>query len=302
MAELIGQTREVCVAALGSEPLREAAERLEQSGFPRSSWIGLVEHFWREASFPAALVPVIETAPPTSVARRLLLEAVLRALDGFPEERLYEGVKTLLCDEFQFIAEPAASLATWFDHGKYPLRMLSGYVLLERYPAGQLVFEPSGMPRSWIPKIRPADLPRFLMYFLREGSFSPYYFVHLGVRRGKLPILIERENDKSYYLMAKTMELRPEIRGILACSWLYYKDNHVSVSKNLRWVTEEMERNGALATHIGEAAPDTGFLTGNPKRKELYESGEWRPKQGLVIWPRKQMLEWAARRPELADA
>jgi hypothetical protein len=150
--------------------------------------------------------------------------------------------------------------------------------------------------------MRRRDLPGFLRYFLlEERAFRPYYFVHIGVRRNKVPVLLEAESNRSYYRMAQTMDLHPEIRGILACSWLYWRDNHAAVNPHLLWVTDVMAAHGALRTHLGPADPESGFLLGHPRRRELYESGQWKPRDGLVVWPREHVLEWAARHPELMD-
>jgi hypothetical protein len=302
LADLLAQTRQQCVEAIASASLAESARRLGQAGVARADWIDVVRGFWRTARYPDAVSAAIEAAPPTTVVRRLLLEAALAALDRLPGERLAPAVKALLCEEYGFIAQPGAGLSEWFDPAQYPLRVLSGFALLERLPAGQLSFETSGMPRSWFLSMRPRDLPRFVRHFvLEERRFHPYYFVHVGIRRNKLPILLEAESNRSYYRMAGTMELHPEIRGILACSWLYHRDNHIGVNPHLLWITDVMEANGALTTRLGPADPGTGFLAGNSKRRELYESGQWKPVDGLVVWPRAHVLRWAAQHPELAD-
>ena len=51
----------------------------------------------------------------------------------------------------------------------------------------------------------------------------------------------------------------------------------------------------------GPALADAGFLVGNERRRQLYASGVFRPRETIVLWSRADMLAWARRRPELAD-
>jgi hypothetical protein len=55
------------------------------------------------------------------------------------------------------------------------------------------------------------------------------------------------------------------------------------------------EQNGGLITDLGiEASPDAGFLEGSTERRLLYESGQYRPIEGVIIWPRRAALAWLA--------
>ena len=302
LTDLLARTRAACLEAIAAAPLVEAGRRLAAAGFGGAAAIEAARAFWLAGRFPGPVRELIDAGPSTAVVRRVLLEGILTTLDRLPGEPLPSSVKALLCEECAFVAHPGEGLDEWFDPDRYPLRLLTSFVLLYRYPAGQLCFELSGMPRSWFAHMRRRDLPGFLRYFLlEERRFSPYYFVHIGVRRQGLPILLERESNRSYYRMASTIALHPEIRGILACSWLYHRDNH-AINPHLRWVTAVMEENGALITKLGPADPEQGFLAGHAKRRELYESGQWKPRDGLVVWPRARVLAWAERHPELADA
>jgi hypothetical protein len=58
--------------------------------------------------------------------------------------------------------------------------------------------------------------------------------------------------------------------------------------------------NGGLVVVMGLADADCGVLSRSPERKKLYDAGLFKPTTGLVIWPRRAMLDWAARHPELA--
>ena len=46
---------------------------------------------------------------------------------------------------------------------------------------------------------------------------------------------------------------------------------------------------------------ERGFLVGNELRRQQYDSGVFRPRETILLWPRADMLAWARRHPELAD-
>jgi hypothetical protein len=123
------------------------------------------------------------------------------------------------------------------------------------------------------------------------GGFAPAYVTHVVSPRSHLPVLLERESLRSYERMAASMELQPEIRGIVTSSWLHSEDT-LAVSPHLRWMNRVFLENGGTVTHLGYAEPDAGFLVGSPERQRLYDEGKYRPRNALVIWPRRAVLAW----------
>ena len=99
--------------------------------------------------------------------------------------------------------------------------------------------------------------------------------------------------------MACSMELQPDIKGLVASSWFRSPDTH-RVSPHLAWVNTVVVENGGFAAVRGKADPNCGVFVRSQTRRQLYERGEFTPTIGLVLWPRKAMLRWAAAHPELA--
>jgi hypothetical protein len=99
--------------------------------------------------------------------------------------------------------------------------------------------------------------------------------------------------------MARSMELQPDIKGLVASSWFRSPDTH-RVSPGLAWVNTVVLENGGFVAVRGRARPDCGVFVRSPTRRRLYERGEFTPTIGLVIWPRRALLKWAETHPELA--
>ena len=108
-------------------------------------------------------------------------------------------------------------------------------------------------------------------------------------------MLMERESLDSYQHMAECMELQPEIRGIVTASWLNSEDTF-KITPHLRWMNTVFLENGGTVSSIGKAAPDSGFLEGSPQRRKAYDAGEYHPREGLILWPRTEVLKWLERR------
>jgi hypothetical protein len=51
---------------------------------------------------------------------------------------------------------------------------------------------------------------------------------------------------------------------------------------------------------MGPAEPDCGVFERSPERKKLYDEGLFQPMTGVMLWPRREMIAWADRHPELA--
>jgi hypothetical protein len=227
-----------------------------------------------------------------------LLRSALSSLERLDTLSVAMSVKMLFCDLFESLGRAAPQSAALFRPDlHYSGRAYCSLAVLERYPAGQLDWEVSGFPRSWVAKVPARDLPAlFSTLVFRLGGFKPFFFAHMGLRRFTL-VFTERENNRSYYRMAKSMELQPHIRGLLASAW-FYSPETARVSPHLAWTCKTPAEHGALVTTVGPADPSSGFLEGSRERRELFERGEYKPRLGLVAWPRRGLIEWANTHPE----
>jgi hypothetical protein len=170
-----------------------------------------------------------------------------------------------------------------------------------RWPAGQFEWEVGGVARRDVLGVDLRCLPGTVAFVLRRmHGLAPVFFSHLNPRRRDRSLL-ESEANRSYFEMAKAMELQPEIRGFAACSWFRSPGTH-QVSPHLAWLSRVFLEHGGWVVDAGFEDPDCGVLYRSDTRRKLYDAGRFKPRRGLVLWPRRDMIAWAAAHPELATS
>ena len=229
-----------------------------------------------------------------ALQRFVLLSAGTATLRLVPHLPVADEVKDRLLNQFLYVCAPDREMAVLLNPRHYGFRVMCKFMLLERFPAGQSDWEISGFPCSWLARMPVRDVPKALnCVFLRAGGRYPFFETHTAFRR-ELPILTEEDERHTFRLLAASMRLQPKIRGYLAAAWLM--DPKLSeVSPHLAWLSDwyqECEEFGAVSTNLGEAPRDAGFLVGDRHRRGLYETGHWKPLQGLLIWERRDLLRW----------
>jgi hypothetical protein len=231
--------------------------------------------------------------------RLLIVAAAADAIAAVPALPVDARVQELVCQNFQTYAvgrgpEP-------FDLSRASFVAMARIATLSRFPAGQLDWEVSGIPRSWLLKVPVRVLPRLATSIAFElRGFGPAYFSHLNPNRRNQGILLERESLRSYHRMARSMERQPHVRGLITASWLHSPDTFL-VSPHLAWLNRVFLENGGRVLPLGPVAADCGVLHRSPERQKAYDEGTFRPTQALVIWPRAAMLSWARGHDELRD-
>jgi len=297
-------TRSRCRAALASDPLRAVArvagdasglvERVKHTGPLPAPWQAIAARAEAEGIPDAAL----------NVARFLLLGRILAfSLDQVAALPVPQDIRHFLYDEFRFVAEPERNSLDCFEPGSYPLATLCREACLERFPAGQLHVEESGFPRSWLLRVpRARALSVAWHVFVRMGGRRPYYAAHNAHRKKFSMLFLEKEQRRSMVRIARMLELNPQIRGFIGGGWLH-SPNLGEASPHLKWMLEinrELVALGAAYTTIGPSPEGSGFLAGDKRRIARYQSGQWKPLDGVLIAPRQAMIEWARR--QAADA
>lgn len=273
----IGTTTEACVALLARvteardtrQPLADIRAALAARGIDVTT--GAFERF------------VLSAAAARSLAR----------LDACP---LSAPVKALCHEALTGFATTRARLDV--SHGSFPA--LAKVATLRRFPAGQFDWEPSGLPRSWLPRIRPARALLRTLGWVASGptrGFGPAFFIHMGTRSRNYALL-ETEALRSYHRMAQSLALQPRMKGLIASSWLHSPDTF-AITPHLAWLNRVFIEHGAIVATMGPADPQSGVLHRSPERKRAYEEGRFTPTLGLIVWPREAMLAWAAAHPEL---
>ncbi|MGD1095853.1 MAG: polysaccharide deacetylase family protein [Bryobacteraceae bacterium] len=306
-AEFVARTESVCRDALRSPGLMEITTKLREydpSGKARLEWLRAL---WTRGAFPAEAQAAITAARAVAgkadfgFERVLLLEAALGSLDRLTDARLDLATQALVCNQYEFFVNPGEDWRHRFDSSSYSYRAYAGMSLLDRIPAGRLDWEISGIPRSWIPKIRRRDLPRVLRAIATKiGGFKPVVFTHLAFRQTPFATLRESDVNASYLRIARCLALRPELKAIVTASWFYSAETH-RVSPHLRWTTRMFEENGGIVSDLGRCPEDAGFLVGSIERQKLYESGDYKPTEGVILWPRRAVLEWLSKQPDAAS-
>lgn len=286
--DLVGVGRQLRSAGVTDEELAPLVGRMANRGFGASGWSrleeacaqgGIEERSWR-------------------LQRYLLLRVGVERLTRVPELPVADEVKQRFYGHLQFIARPDPVDPSIMNPQSQGFQVLCAYVVQERFPAGQIDWVVSGFPRSWFLKIPLRDLPRFLYgVYVRAGRPKPYFVPHNPARR-ELPILTEENERRAMRALATSMGMQPEVRAYLSCSW-WLDPQLPRVSPHLAWLAgwvEECQRFGALLTNLGPAPPTSGYLVGDRRRKALYESGQWKPLNGILLWPRQDLLQWLKER------
>ena len=290
----IDRTKNLLSAALKTGELKGVSAALNATQEEISSW---ARTLWTTFHFPepvaARLAATDQLFPGTYATYRfLLVHNSLRSLDQLESLPIDDSVKLLMCAEYQHFASPDADWLHRLNPAEYSYRAFTGMSLLKRFPAGLMDWEESGFPRRWFAKVPRKDVLPALRYLVfRMGGLRPLWFPHIAFLRGKVQMIREREWEASILLIAKSMKLQPQIRGILTGSWFYCPSTH-RVSPHLSWTPRIFLENGAFMTNIGPADLKAGFLEGAKGRQELYESGQYWPTETILLWPRKNILQW----------
>jgi hypothetical protein len=300
---LVEETRALCVTRLAAPEMRAVSERL--------SAITRTTGFWQLTSHVAEsegsqeqtrllksrLVQDGGLADDGAFERCLLVDAAAHACSLLPTLPVTARVKQFFCAEFNYVATADSTAFGKMQVGSPRFAGIAKTTTLRRFPAGQFDWEVSAIPRSALLRVSPAHIASTAAFVVwRMRGLGPVFFSHLNPRRPNRSLL-EVEANRSYYQMARTMELQPKIRGFAAHSWFRSPATH-AVSPHLAWLSRVFLENGGCVVEAGPEPSDAGVLYRSETRRRLFESGKFHPTRGLVLWPRRAMIAWAAAHPE----
>jgi hypothetical protein len=238
---------------------------------------------------------------PFAVERFLALRAYLVALPRLLQMPVPDSIKRQFCitcrDITSTLHRPEERLAL----ESAAFGELAQIVTLRRLHAGELSFDVMRMPFSWLLKAHPFDLPGFLRE-LCSGmrGVGPVVMPHINYWRANQMFLRKREHDRAIWRIAQFVEEQRAIKGVAYSSWLFAVETGEE-SPHLGWLREFFAAENARIIDAGPALTDAGFLVGNERRRQLYASGVFRPRETIVLWSRADILAWAHRHPEFAD-
>lgn len=302
----IARTRQSCEDALRQSDLSAVKSVLDRANVAAADCVRLTRSVTPAAASQQDVTALVARARDlglvdelASVERRLVLETALASLRELPAVPVCDAVKELFCDEVESWTKLDDGGKKEFAVGRSRFVDMCKMASLRRFPAGQFDWDVSGLPWSYLARVAPLTLPRALyMTAVRLKGRAPIFFAHLSYRR-RGQSLSEAEANRSYYRMARSLELQPAIKGLIASSWIRSPDTQ-RVSPHLSWLSRVFVENGGFVTTMGPADPSCGVFVRSEARRRLYERGEFTPTIGLVIWPRDAMIAWAKRHPELA--
>jgi hypothetical protein len=154
-----------------------------------------------------------------------LVSAALESLRRLAEFALDGEVKRLLCAEYTEYARAEAETRPEFVAGHTHFPILCKLATLRRFPAGIFDWEMSGIPRSLFVRLRGKSRFQGPAAVLQMGGRAPVFWRHTSIQRG--PTHLTRESsDRALLLMAKCLAMHPDVKGLVACSWLVSPDTH----------------------------------------------------------------------------
>jgi hypothetical protein len=268
---------------------------------PRSpqAWFALLWGFVRDQNSLEAFGTIVTDAEgsgdfgPGTLELYAVLQAYLMGLPQLHALPIHDSVKRQYCMACRRIANNPDSYPRQFGYRTDAFHELARIVSHRSFHAGQISFNIMAMPRTWLLRAHPLALPGLLHEIVfGVGGIGPLVTPHVNYWRGNPGLLFEKENERAFWRIAKTIEMRPEIKGLTALSWLNCREV-ATASPHLGFVREFYLNNGAYLVDMNVAPSDSGFRIGNAAREGLYDQGEFRPRETLVLWRRAHILDWA---------
>jgi hypothetical protein len=236
-----------------------------------------------------------------ALERFVVLKAYLAALPCLPSLPVDHSVHRQFCSTCRQVASLVDGSDARFSLESDAFAELAQIVTLRRYHAGQLSFDITKMARAWLLKVHPIELPGLIREISAGiGGFGPVVVPHINYWRKNPLFIFKGEQEQALWRIAKSIERDDRVKGMIASSWLY----SVAVGESfphLAWVREFFIEQNAYVVDAGPALVDAGFLIGSKKRRQLYTSGNFHPRETIVLWRRAHILEWAAKHPQFGD-
>lgn len=159
--------------------------------------------------------------------------------------------------------------------------------------AAQVLDLRSGIPRSVVVRqVLKAGEWHLVPAFLRLKGFHPLIEIH--THQGYLDDFNEEGWNECYRCCSEVYEQHPRLLGMFGASW-FYDPQLERISPRLGYLSTIPLGGGAfrfLMAERGEFAQDA--IATSPTRRQLYESGQYRPRSFMLVWPRTQQSQWAA--------
>jgi len=308
----IGGALAVCRAALAEPGFQRIEVSLPAEARGSAFWFDLLSGYPYDAHKVARLKTlkgsVVESATPEySLERFAVLQALLQTAPQWPSQSLPRSVISfcaVFCNE---IAANEPQWAAMLDIDNEPERFMdvAKIATLRRFIAGEVAFSYERVPPArGLLSVHPLSLPLYLANLsLVMKGIQPVMSVHLNYGRKGSLILSREQFEQSLWRLAKTVEMQPRLKGLNTAAWFFSKVTG-EVVPHMAWMRAMFEEGGAFLVDMQPHPASTrySFTYNNKKRQMLYEAGKFCPRYTGVYWQRDDFMNWAASRPDLADA
>jgi hypothetical protein len=300
---------ERCQEALGAPEFAGLDTLIADAPRSAASWFELLSRYDKDPTATATLKQMRRALPAGSakagatIERYIVLQALAPSAFRMASEPLPDTVKRAFAS---FCGEIAAKERQWdthFDMEADPERFLDMAELatLRRFLVGAFNFAYERLALL-LPtlNVHPLSLPGYIYQRVVAMPFTkPAIGPHLNYGRKQSLTLLQKDVERSLWLIAKIVEMNPQVAGINGWSWFNSKIVG-EVYPHLAWIRKVYIEGGAYLIDTFPAKPEGyGFGFNNRKRQVLYEQGKFCPRQTAYFWPRENFLEWASRHPEL---
>jgi hypothetical protein len=235
------------------------------------------------------------SAPPHALGRFIFLQSYLIALPRLLSLPVDEGVKRQFIATCRQVASPFLTRGSRLEQDSDAFSELAKIVTFRRFHAGELSFDIMRMPRTWLLRVHPIELPNLIREIMCGiGGFGPVVIPHVNYWRPNPMIISRWEHERALLRIGKSIERDSHIKGLVSSSWLY-SDAVAEHSPHLGWLRDFFVDRNAYVVDLGPALVESGFLVGSEKRRRLYGEGVLRPRDALILWRRADIMEWISR-------
>lgn len=208
--------------------------------------------------------------------------------------RIPESIRTLLHGEARrIIGDLADGSRMSYRTDSEPFMQDLGLVTGRLLPAGaELIELHRGVERRTLLKGGFRQFVRGVLYFVvqRRGFFG-YCAFHMDPRH--LEDFNPEGWHKTYLRIAELLELNPELLGVFGATW-FYDPAVTDISPHLAYLRKDREAGGARNFRFGPTPWVNRYaLAKSGKRKLLHEQGRYNPEVYILVWHRRELLEWA---------
>ncbi|MGA7964865.1 MAG: hypothetical protein WCB49_03065 [Gammaproteobacteria bacterium] len=262
--------------------------------------VGPLDHYKYFDDAAKGMIERIGITCGAPAVRAFLRAALGRTISIWVDNGRYQRLPPLCAqyhaEQLERIAHDPDVTSDWLDLGDDRFQKEFGITLMRLYVAGSHVVDPRcGISRSTVLREGLGKALPKIGLIMRLGGFKPYLQSHLHTFH--LEAFNEEGRKDFYHCCTELYSLHPQCLGVFSLSW-YYDPVLEQISPWLAYLRKVPLANGAHLWHVqdgGQAIIDA--TAKSKKRRKLYEEGKYLPRTYMLIWGRKEQIEWARAHP-----